>query len=185
MKRSRVLRLALMGSAPFVLSACSDEPEQALVYNNVQECEAQALLTPEQCKTEFEKAVNNHLQAAPRYAQQAACEADFGNGACQNLNSGGNWFIPAMAGFMIGQALDRDRHYSGSSFYYGGGGRSQPLYRSRDDWHSWRTANNARIGKYSGKVWVDPNDTKPAMSPRTMSRGGFGSRAAARSSWGG
>lgn len=183
MKRSRILRLVLMGTAPFALTAC-DEPQPAVVYGSVEECVKDGELKPEECRAEYAQAAEAHQRVAPRYPRLDACVADFGASQCQAAPGGGGWFMPAMAGFMAARLLDSrdDRHYSGG--YYGNY-RSQPLYRSRADRGHWRTATDVPVASRSGKVNVSSYDSKPPTKAVTIKRGGFGSQAAARGFWGG
>ncbi|MBI2380618.1 MAG: DUF1190 domain-containing protein [Gammaproteobacteria bacterium] len=184
MKRSRLLRLVLMGTAPFALTAC-DEPQPAVVYGSVEECVKDGTLKPEECQTEYARAAEAHERVAPRYTSYQACVADFGADQCQAAPSGGGWFMPAMAGFMAARLLDnrrdRDERYYGSSGFY----TSQPLYRSRADRGHWRTAADVPVASRSGKVEVSRYDAKPPAKAVTVNRGGFGSQAAARGFWGG
>lgn len=182
MKRSKFAGLALMGAAPFLLTACSDEPEvQQNAFTSVEECIQAKVFTPEACRSEYDKAVQSHQAQAPRFADQNACETQYGASNCQVVrhSDGTSWFVPAMAGFMIGRMMDRGRedqmYYGGGGGYYGGSYyRSQPLYRDRADRATWRTSDNytvTRAGDGSSKAV-------------TQSRSGFGSQAAARGSWG-
>ena len=82
-----------------------------------------------------------------------------------------------MSGFLVARALDANKNYGAG--YYGG---AQPLYRPRTG--EWSTAGGYSVGRQTGAVVVDKEATKPQRAI-TQSRAGFGSRAAARGSWGG
>ena len=72
--------------------------------------------------------------------------------------------MPLMAGYMMGSLM--------------GGGRSQPLYKSRDDRKTFRTADNQKVGTATGRTKVAKSATRsPSIKTRTVSRGGFGSSA--------
>lgn len=169
MKRSKFIGLALMGSSPFVLTACSEpEPAAAVMptYASVDECIKAGIFTPQACETSQQAALATHKEAGPRFASQQDCAQEFGAANCQQVQTAsGSWFMPAMAGFMIGQALaDRDGYYGYRGY------RGRPLYRDRYSTDTWRTADNRAVSKNNKAI--------------TNTRGGFGSRAAARGSWG-
>ncbi|HED39436.1 MAG TPA: DUF1190 domain-containing protein [Chromatiales bacterium] len=178
MKRSRKLTLAVMGLAPIALTACSEKPVDMLVYKTLNECGSDVYYSPQACKTEFDKALKTHRSAAPRYAKLSACESDFGRNRCESM---GRFYLPMIAAYMLPVP---EQHRSGG--YYGGG-FGQPLYRTRGG-NSYRTGDNYEVGRSgkSGKISTVPSRTKaPSIKTKTVSRGGFGSQAAARGSWGG
>jgi uncharacterized protein YgiB involved in biofilm formation len=88
-----------------------------------------------------------------------------------------------MAGFLINELLfDRDRRYYG--------GHYNPVYRYYRPYSQHHNlmmmADGTSLGKYgkrSYKVGKSATKKKPAIT-RTVSRGGFGSVASAKSSWG-
>jgi uncharacterized protein YgiB involved in biofilm formation len=108
------------------------------------------------------------------------CEEQFGAGQCQQRAAGagstGNYWMPVLAGFMVGRMLDQ-----GNRNYYRYGG----LYRSRRN-NMWYTggANSAPLSP-SGSGWRArstgfdrPSATPPVHTRSSLaSRGGFGSRA--------
>lgn len=182
MKRTKRAGLTLMGAAPFLFTACGGgEPPlsaPATAFNSVEECIQSQTLTPDACKAQYDEALQSHQQQAPRFLSRDACETQYGAEACQTFqgSDGTNWFIPAMAGFMVGQALaDRrdDHRYSGFGSSYGY--RSEPLYRDNSHRGAWRTPDNRTITSSR------PGAPVTAVTP---SRGGFGSQAAARGTWG-
>ena len=178
MKRSKKLTLAVMGLAPIALTACSEKPVDMLVYKNLAECSGDVYYNEKQCKTEFDKALKTHRSAAPKYKKLSACESDFGRNSCSSM---GSLYLPMIAAYMLPVP-----NVSRSGGYYGGG-FGQPLYRTRGG-GGYRTGDNYEIGKsrQSGKVSTAPSKTKkPSIKTKTVSRGGFGSQAAARGSWGG
>lgn len=180
MKRSKLVGLALMGSAPVLLTACSEPaPPEVPAYGSVDECVQGGIFTRQACESGQAAAMQAHLNQAPRFANQSTCEQEYGANNCQQVQApgGGSWFMPAMAGFIVGNMLadrDRDRGYYYGGGYYGGY-RGKPLYRDRYGSGQWRTSDGMTIDKGGyGK-----------QKAITSSRGGFGSQAAARGSWGG
>ncbi len=169
MKRSRTAKLVLMGVAPLALSACAEQQE-ALIYPTVEACVAGGLVSEAECRSAYDTAKVASDESAPRYLSRADCIADFGADQCQSAPHSQGYFLPLMTGFMIARALDGGRYYP------------QPLYRPRTG--EWTTGGGYTIGRDSGRVVVDKDATKPQRAI-TQSRAGFGSRAAARGSWGG
>src|SRR5690625_4010647 len=110
MKRSKTVGLTLMGVAPLLLAACEQQQPptpQTLAYGSVEECIQAGLFTPQACESGQTAALQAHRTEAPRFANAADCEQQYGANNCQvvRAESGGSWFMPAMAGFMMGQML--------------------------------------------------------------------------------
>lgn len=170
MKRSKSISLAVMGLSAFSMTAC-DKPVDAAVYESVEQCVTDSVFTAEQCQSEFDAAAGQHANVAPRYSSLSDCEADFGRSSCDRRSSGSG-YIPFMAGYMMGTSTSRSQVVT------------QPLYRSTDDSRNFRTANNSRVTGATGVTTVDSRATStPRVRTTTVSRGGFGARAA-RSSGG-
>lgn len=193
MKRSASLRLVLMGGAALSLSACGEEPVEVGVFETVEQCTVMGY-GQSACETAIAAAMREHVQSAPRYATKADCEAEFGRcesgpvasagntpptqtpGPDQMAQSGGgfgSFFMPMMAGYMMGQMMG------------GRGATAQPLYRPMGE-----TARQAGgTGLYAGngtKVATQPGlarlpqstlTSARAPATTTMARGGFGARA--------
>lgn len=177
-KRSKKAALVLMVPATgFFLASCtSEEPVTSAVYKDAEECAA-FYNPPAACKEEFAKAEALHQQVAPKYQTQAECEADFGTGNCpqqpQHQASSGGFFMPMMMGFLAGQMLNKN---SSAKQYV----PSQPLYKSRDDQSTFRTASNQPVARQTGPVNVMPSRMQVAPG-KVVSRGGFGAQAQRRS----
>lgn len=194
MKRSKKAALVLMVPATtFLLAGCVEEPEQAMVYNSPSDCSAGGFNSTEACIADYETAQAMHPQVAPKYLSQAECEIDFGAEQCekapQQTTSGGSVFMPMMMGYMMGSMLNRSQGAGGQNFQQtSSGGKSniptQPLYKSRDDRGTFRTATNKSVAKGTGLVSVKPSQLKP-QAGQLVRRGGFGQQAARRSSFGG
>ncbi len=173
MKRSRTLTLALMSATALTLAAC-DNPEEVAVFENAQQCATQDGFDIKACEANMKQAQEEHVRVAPKYTSVADCEADFGEGQCedapQKTASGGSVFMPLMMGYMM----------AGRS----AGIATQPLYRSKDDPKNFRTGDNQKV---SGKTGISKVSGQVARAPSTKTstirRGGFGS--AARASTGG
>lgn len=193
MKRSKKTALVLMVPvATLMLAGCVEESEPIAVFNNASECSASGLSSSAQCEAEFAAAKDLHPQVAPKYLNKEECETDFGEGKCetapQETTSGSSFFMPMMMGYMMGQMFNRNS--AGANFQQtasaGAGSKvpTQPLYKSRDDRNTFRTATNTPVAKGIGPSLIRPSQAKPQMG-QTVRRGGFGQQAVARSSLGG
>ncbi len=126
------------------------------IYGSIEACQAEH--SAEDCTKGFVGAEQEHAKSAPRFIARDLCEAQY-SGSCGALRDGtGNWFIPAMAGFMLGHAL-------------GAGGDAsvvfQPVYVDRG---GTAYAGINSIGSYRSRCAVNPDD--PYCRSRT---GAFGS----------
>ena len=177
MKRSTTLRLVIVSTAPLVVSGCAEPSAQALVYQDVASCAKDGVVSESVCLHQYNKAWTEHLRAAPRYDNESLCELDFTAG-CQRVSSGE--YIPTMQGFMLQAQGSASR---GSSFAV------IPLYLGSGGFFRTGTYDRVSNGYKQGKVAVNnkvfSKPSKPSLKSTTMSRGGFGSRSAARGSWGG
>lgn len=194
MKRSKKAALVLMVPvATLFLAGCGEEREQAMVFADPSECSAAALNSAAQCEADFAAAQTLHPQVAPKYLNKEECETDFGAGQCetapQQTASGGSVFMPMMMGFLAGQMMNRgganlQQPAAAGAAAGGPNVASQPLYKSRDDRGTFRTATNAPVAKGIGPISLKPSQVKPQMG-QVVSRGGFGQQAASRNSFGG
>lgn len=184
MKRSKKAALVLMVPATtLLLAGCGEEREQALVYETPGECAAASFNTPEQCKADYDAAKALHPQVAPKYVSKEECETDFGAGNCetapQQTASSGSFFMPMMMGYMMGQMMNR----GGAAQNLQSGAASkvptQPLYKSRDDRATFRTATNAPVAKGIGPITLKPSQVQP-QAGQVVRRGGFGAQAVKR-----
>lgn len=183
MKRSTTLRLTLMAAVP-VLAGCESQPTGALMAS-VSECTGVHKLSIAECKTAYENALAEHARLAPRFEQWGECNDQFG--ACQSITAdGASWWIPPMAGFLVGYAVSRHDDDVGSGggsggylYRYGG---SQPLYRERRG--DYLNPRGDYVGDRSGPVTGKQGAINPPVRAITISRAGFGSTSSARSSFG-
>jgi len=172
-------RPLVLGIAVAALAGCSSQ-EEVLVVNSVEDCVSKTELNLEECEVAYQKALDEAERTGPKYTSTAQCEAEFGRGQCVQSRTSST-FMPLMTGFMIGRML------SGNSYGYG----YNPVYRynrrSSSMYNRVMTADGTVIGSYgqsSYKVNSSTLKSKPTAT-RTVSRGGFGSVASAKSSWGG
>lgn len=172
-----VLRPLALGVAA-ALAGCAPK-EEVKVVSSIDDCVNNTELDQQQCEAAYQKALAEAERTGPKYQSRGLCETEFDS--CRETAGGGFW-MPLMTGFMVGNMLnDRDRRYG----YY------NPVYRySRahsNYYNRLMTADGQVIGRYGQASYtVDRSTTKPKPTvTRTVSRGGFGSVASAKSSWGG
>lgn len=108
MKRSSQIGLGAAGLllVATVWSMTSEDPQENLVYNSLSDCRAAGQLTAQQCETAFSEATAARLKDAPKFQSQAGCEVQYGANGCSSAMIGGaQYFIPALAGFMLARGL--------------------------------------------------------------------------------
>lgn len=185
MRKSRTLfalKPIAIGVTAAVLSACGDNRQDVKIVTSVEDCVSNTTFELEQCEVAYRNALAEAEKTGPKYSSLRSCESEFGDNQCI-ATSNNSFFMPLMAGFMINELLfDRDRRYY--SGYY------NPVYRYYRPYSPHHNlmmmADGTSLGKYgkrSYKVSKSATKKKPAIT-RTVSRGGFGSVASAKSSWG-
>ena len=207
MKRSKKVALMLMvPTTTMMLASCGEDPKEAVVFSSPEECASMVTSTSaDQCYADYRAAQALHPQVAPKYLNKSECENDFGSGQCEQApqqHAGGSFFMPMMMGYMAGQMFNRqggampnqpqqeERTAAGTGGAAAGaatnarsGVRTQPLYKSRDDRGTFRTATNTPVARQTGSVMVRPSQVQPRAG-QFAQRGGFGAQAAARNSYG-
>lgn len=84
--------------------------EKAELYDDMNACVSANVLTRDECEAQFASARERHLAEAPRFADNGACEAQYGAGQCQPATiAGTNYFLPIMAGILAGRMLGNRR----------------------------------------------------------------------------
>ncbi len=180
--------VALAITTVILLAGCEQKDETVALYQNADDCSQANPGKSAQCTTAFNNAKLEAAKTAPKYASREDCVAEFGEGQCQQAqaglgstnaesSSGGSFWMPLMAGYMMGRMMS------------GGLGSQQPLFTSR-------AAGNPANGKFvdaTGKSY-GPATTgrsmtvpKSALTPKpatthTVTRGGFGETVAKQSS---
>lgn len=176
MKRSSQITLAILGA--LALTSCADPSSQSsstsvtagpTTYANLEECVKDNDYST--CKAAEEQAKKQTAESAPRYATADQCQAQFSN--CQKSDSG-DWFMPAVMGYMVGSMMsDGSRGYA-SPVYYDRGGNA---VRADFSGGSYKPATAAPT--YASQA---PARAAAASRASTASRGGFGSRSSSSSS---
>lgn len=183
MKKSRSIRLVLLGSASIALAACGDDgpPQDARFFSNLQECSA--IYDTSQCLDAQKQAAQSFAADAPKFTQKEQCEAEFGAGNCetqqvatggqqpaggeQSAGSGSSFFMPMLMGYMMGNMLGGNRY-------------AAPVYRGPDN--TAITQNRGKmfnVGNFAGGGRTAASTFRPAAQVAQVQRGGFGSKATA------
>lgn len=180
-KRTRIFVLAPISLAVMVGCSGGTANEQVTFVSSVDDCTANTSLTVVECEAAYQEAVKEAEATAPRYQNERDCQAEFGN--CE---SRGGFFMPFMAGYIVSNivgdlsgSMERKHRYRNSHPSYLYLGNSQ--YRNKI-----MTSDGFVIGSPGQRSYNMPKEAlkpKPAVT-RTMSRGGFGATASAKSNWG-
>ncbi len=150
------------------------------VYASAEDC-AKAE-DPGTCATSFQAAWNEHEQTAPKFASLAECEAAVGEQACEQRQTagGGGYFLPLMAGMMMGRMMSGPRAY--------------PVYMDRRgaaySGSARMTDPDPRYAGGAGGRALPSRITAPVSSDGRLmaggtTRGGFGRTSSYRGSAGG
>ena len=164
MKKSRAIRLVLLGSTGLTLAACTQKPpSDATFFSKVEDCipvKGEAA-----CRDGLAKSEAEFTAGAPRFTQKEQCESEFGAGNCETREprgGSGSFFMPMMMGYMMGNRFN------------------SPVYRGPQ--------NSAMVqsgGKFfSVGTFAGSGRTAPFQGGRVtpVQRGGFGSTASAHRS---
>ncbi|PHM66469.1 membrane protein [Xenorhabdus stockiae] len=190
-KQYRLAPVALAVSAVFMLSACEQNDETVSLYTNADECSKANPSQSEQCTIAYNNALKEAEKTAPKYATREDCVAEFGEQQCTQApaqagvgsqaeaqSSGGSFWMPLMAGYMMGQLMGNRS------------APSQPLFSSK----SASSPANGKFVDATGKSYGPATAggrsmsvPKTAMAPKpatttTITRGGFGDSVAKQSS---
>lgn len=200
------VKLVLTSTLPLALTACSqpDDSVSFLVKKNFSthsECTA-AKIPDAICSAASTQATNEHFRVAPRYDDQASCDADFAEGYCEIDYR--RKYMPKIGGFELAVSgtlpiaeydkilIQRSRSRmarennanteptlshvlsAGSNLQYFG----QPLYPTCS--HRNTSPKSPSLQNSSSRSGI----TRFSLSP-TISRGGFGQHTSARSGWSG
>lgn len=157
------LGLGLTGCAP-------EEQQEAKVYKDPEDCAKDGIFTQKHCQENFDKALKEHAQDAPKFQTKQQCEDESGT-ECKASNDtrsvGGSHtviYTPWMTGYMMPMSPG-----SSASTMLG----SRPLYnsvRGEGGGRNYVTPEGSSVGSSSGSTRV------PGSS---FNRGSFGSRGGA------
>ena len=176
------------------MTAMAEHRRLAPVYDNQADCDAD--FVADWCQQDsagkFIPRLGGFELTADGQVTQSQVDAAKAQLPASEANTGGSGFSTSslLTGLLIGNMLSNNRN----SYY------SQPVYRYRDDRGNYgnstlsqRVANGSTFGRSnqarSGSSYsstISKSASKPVSSvASSTSRGGFGSKASARSGWGG
>lgn len=176
-------------------------PEMS-TYASVDDCIAKAIFTEKYCRDQLALAQKVHSENAPRFNSKDECAAQYGEEACQiqyvapaqtegaeagsapattapensASNGGGSFWMPAMAGFMLGQALGgRGGEYN----YYNS---PRPVYKNPSVYNAYKNPayrpyyqrekdNSYSGGGYSGGSYSSGSYSSGSYSNKSYSNG--------------
>jgi len=190
---NKVKPLGVAIVASVAVTGCSNDVQEAEVYRSIEDCNLGNPGQEEACQMAFENSEKEAERTAPKYNLRRDCEDEFGYDRCRRQSSSGV-FMPMMAGFMLGRMTGGSPTRCGMvtpySYRYDYC-RSSPVFTSysrRSPYYgNWISADGRDYGsRYNSSVRASSKsfDKKPTVT-KTISRGGFGSKAAAKSSWSG
>jgi uncharacterized protein YgiB involved in biofilm formation len=214
----RKLKTLLLASvAALALAACDEKNDVASEFiRDEAQCATQQDASA--CRQALADARTAHQRTAPAFASQSACEERFGEANCQAVanvrptaeqlaaaggetvqaaagaasqqvqQAGGSWFMPLLAGYMMGRLA-------------GGGMMAQPLYR---DANNRAYSGNRPMGRFDDRLMPPPravgqNASAAARGPQQaagspvqerraasapVQRGGFGMSGGGRAGGG-
>ncbi len=132
MKRSKSVRLVLLGSVPFALAACDGQPQatrevrQTQNFSSVSECE-RAQIPSAICQAARDDARERGERVAPRYLDLQRCEEDFVTANCM-VSRDNRAYVPISSGFALTSQRtvpdkpEEEQQQTSSSGGGGGGG---------------------------------------------------------------
>jgi len=195
MKRSRNLQLTLMAALPAALAGCDSSPPTGVVLSSASDCYQlkDERATTQQCLAAYDEARREHEKLAPRFDTRYQCDEQFGSCTSVTGSDGRSSWVPPMGGFLLGYAIaslngnrvDCARFPDLSSCRRGGyvtGGL--PLYRDYRGGDYYRPDGGV-VSDRTGTVRGRSGSVVAPTRAITVSRAGFGSSAAARSTFSG
>lgn len=167
-----------------VISGCSNNSEDVILAASIDDCTSKTSLTVSECEAAYQQAQLEAERTAPKYQNRYDCEFEFGFNGCTTTSQG--YFMPFMTGFLISSALDN----LGDAFERRQYRKTYPPVFTEKRYTNQQkqvTANGGSVSSGTDYARV-PKGTTTTTQPtrtKTISRGGFGSTASAKSSWGG
>tara|TARA_Y100001936_G_C15968555_1_gene609750 strand:- start:325 stop:954 length:630 start_codon:yes stop_codon:yes gene_type:complete len=182
-KKGRAFALAPLALA--IVTGCAPEPkEQVKFVTSIDDCENTTSMTQEQCEAAYVRAVAEAERTSPRYQYHDDCTREFGE--CRRNDDG--IFVPMMAGMILSELIDEAGDVMEAKYKHR---NTHPVYKYRGSGsykNKIMTADGHVIGSPNkSTMTVSKSALKPKPKPKvtkTLTRGGFGSKAAAKSSWG-
>lgn len=170
MRKSRAIRLVLLGGTGIALAGCDETPPaDARFFPDVEACAA--VNDQSTCEAALQESKAAFAAEAPRFASREACEAEFGTANCEDREAvagtaTGGYFMPIMMGYMLGSAF------------------RQPVFRGPDNRAMVRSGGSTyAVGRFAN---VGRSASFQPAAVTRVQRGGFGATASSmRTSAGG
>ncbi len=136
MKRSEYIAIGSVGLLavaafwPRNVTSVGGSTEEAIapdaqIFASAQECRTAPGMTLAACDAAFTTAEQTATAKAPRFNDQASCEAQYGASQCRTSTwNGASVFVPALIGVLVGRSLANAGQAQGQA-------QSQPLYPPR------------------------------------------------------
>jgi uncharacterized protein YgiB involved in biofilm formation len=179
MARFILLGIALVFGVVLISHLFGHHEAQAVpIYGSLAACKAERPAA--ECDQAFASAAALHDGSAPHYATLTSCEDLYGPGQCvpRGSEGSGGWFIPAMAGFMLGHALGGSQMMIAQPIYvnregyaFSGGAMIGGYHRSCLDY------GNCGSGYASGGGYVYPSSSSGGTSSAFWSRASYPTRS--------
>lgn len=176
MRRSKSIRLVLLGATAVTLGACGDEDlAQGEYFTDETQC--QRAVGGNECAGALAEARERHMTTAPQFAGVRECEQEYGAGNCEMVQQAAATTPAAQTPPTTGTSTQSSSGYSSgprfiyipsmSGFTYNRGApvgsMATPIYRDRS---GSAFTGRTQVGQFS------PGGGFQGMSSR---RGGFGS----------
>lgn len=175
-KSARQLSLGTIAIAGLAVAGCepaAQAPPTPVQFGSVAEC-ISAGNESATCDASYRQALTQHQAEAPRYDGKEPCEKEWGAGNCDRPSGGGggNVFMPLLAGYLVGQAVNGNNRYGGGyGGYYG-----SPIYRQRGGMVQLAPGGGAGSaisrGTFRTTAITAPKGVN--IHTTTVARGGFG-----------
>lgn len=191
-KSLRVAPIAIALSS-VLLAGCENNDENVTYFQTQAQCEQLNPQNQAECAQAYQHAASEAVNTAPKYSTQEECVAEFGTDQCVSTEqqvtanqpnsqtqtaqaSSGSFWMPLMAGYMMGNMMNSGR--ANSQPMFSSKNPASPMYGKFVD-ASGKTHGSATPFR-SGTVPKSDLAPKPAQTS-TVSRGGFGQQVAAKS----
>lgn len=159
-----------------VLAACGQKKEEVTYVTSVDDCNSSTSLSLAECEVAYKKALEEAARTGPKYKHRYECETEFGDNQCRYT---GGFFTPLMTGFLVSSLVHQAAGTYNPVYYY-----SNPYSNHYD---RLILSDGTYVGRKGSRKYNLPSGTASKKMPtvtKTVSRGGFGSVASAKSSWG-
>ena len=181
MKRSKSVRLVLLGSVPFALAACDGQPQatrevrQTQHFSSVRDC-VLAQVPSAICQGAFDDARERGELIAPRYLDLQRCEDDFFAGNCM-VSSDNRAYVPIAKGVALTtqrtvpvQPEDEPPEQASSSSSSSSGGGGGGGARSGSSFWRWIGLDSTPEPRYFSEALYKERDGRGGSQLSTLSQ---------------